>query len=183
MILQWERYYLRSSDSILKGAAADSNLDDWAALMQSDPLLSVNGEEQESILTSPGEEGRNHKRDTETVVNDSQMFGEFGQFDMGRIHPIFFLKIPASRVSIREELTGIFRLDKPGIHNAQIAESNCPVSKRLGKVHTALICKAKPQKEFEARICLRGDQKNIASAAFASAPTSARDFMRWLIIF
>ena len=55
------------------------------------------------------------KNDMTTEINTSELFGEYGSFDIGRIPPRVFLQIPAAMQSVRDEIDGLLKRDVNGI--------------------------------------------------------------------
>ena len=76
----------------------------------------------------------------------------------------------------------LLRKDKSGIPVGEVITAEHYDFSRLEKLHTTMVCKAKPQKGYKARLCLRGDQQSLINSGFVSAPTESRDFLRWVII-
>ena len=179
--LPFRRYHLRSAAFDTNVISQNNERSDLFPVHHNDCWLANSWLSMQDSNTQLTENQKEKGRENE--VNESKLFDEFGPFDIGRIPPRIFLKIPEARSAIREELEGLLRVDKAGIPIAQLCDVNCWEAKNLEKIHTTLICKVKPQKGFKARICLRGDQQNLTTTAFVSAPTAARDFMRWLVIF
>ena len=115
-------------------------------------------------------------------INPSELFGEYGSFDISRMPPRMFLQITEARQAIRDEIRGLLRKDKSGIPVGEVITSDNQDFSRLEKLHTTMACKVKLQKGFNARLCLRGDQQSLINSGFASAPTASRDFLRWVVI-
>ena len=130
---------------------------------------------QNSAVSSPDSE--------QSPINPSLLFGEFRPFDSGRIPPRISLRVAAARQAIRDELMGLLAVDKGGIPIAKLRRVQDETVKKLYKIHTAMVVKLSLKRGFKSRLCLLGDQQNLDHSAFASAPTDARDFMRWLITF
>ena len=116
-------------------------------------------------------------------INPSMLFDEFGPFDIGRIPPGIFLRMEGARRAIREGIMGLLAHDTEGAPIAKLCSVNDIDVRSMGKIHTTMVVKIKPQKGFKDRLRLRGDQQSIGHTAFASAPTDSRDYMRRLIIF
>ena len=82
-------------------------------------------------------------------INTSELFGEYGSFDIGRTPPRIFPQIPAERQSVRDEIDGLLKRDANGIPVGEIIDPKHPDFSRLEKVHTTIVCKIKLHQKYK----------------------------------
>lgn len=182
--MPWKRYNLRSSRNTQ--FCSDSMLDfDLLAFISCDSNVFVSSLEPTTGTVSSNDTDNKPimEGDKSMPINSSALFGEFGAFDLGRIPHRIFLRIDAGRLPNREEIMGLLTMGKNGIPIAKLRNALDFEVKKMTKIHTTMVVKIKPSKGFKARLCLRGDQQSLEHSAFVSAPNTARDSMRFLIIF
>ena len=66
--------------------------------------------------------------------------------------------------------------DVNGIPIGQLVDYTDARYRLIPKIHTTTVCKLKPNRGYEIRLCLRGDLQEESRVQFASAPTIGRDF-------
>ena len=115
-------------------------------------------------------------------INPSELSDEYGSFGISRIPPMICLEIDGARQSIRDGIRGLLKNDKHGIPAGEVITSDRADFARLEKLHTTIVRKAKLQKGYKARLCLRGDQQSLINSGFVSPPTASRGFLRWVVI-
>ena len=141
------------------------------------PWFSTDSQILESLLTATLNDPEPPKD-----INPSELFDEYGSFDISRMPHRVFLQITEAMQAIRDEIRGLLREEKSGIPVGEVITSDHQDFSRLEKLHATMVCKVKLQKGFKARLCLRGDQQSLVNSGFASAPTAPRDFSRWVVI-
>ena len=171
-----ERYSLRSQSRVLysKIQLAKNMMDQLEEIYpcENGPLTVSESDNSE----------KKQNNDPIPDINTSELFDDYGSFDISRIPPRIFLQIPAARQSVREEIDGLSKQDAQGIPVGEIIDSNHSDFPRLQKVHTTVVCKIKLQQKYKSMLRLRGDQQSLIHSGYVSAPTASRDFLRWITI-
>ena len=112
--------------------------------------------------------------DSETA----SLFDTHGSFDLSKIPLRIAIKIDKARQALRGEVQGLLIPDKHGVSSARIVPMSDIQFSALEKLRCTVVTKIKAGDSYKSRLCLRGDMQSLVNAAFCSAPTANRDYIK-----
>ena len=107
---------------------------------------------------------------------------EFGDIDLARIAPRFFVRNDAAIQAIRSEIFSLLTSKNDRVSPIVIVCVDDPSHRASKKIPTSLAARLKANNMAKARLCLRGDvMKGGGFASFTSAPTADRQLLKIIL--